>query len=46
MPRGDKIAIMNYMVPDIALPTQRAIAATLSCLDDKIELNNRINANL
>jgi type I restriction enzyme S subunit len=28
------------------LPTQRAIAATLSCLDDKIALNNRINANL
>jgi type I restriction enzyme S subunit len=28
------------------IPTQRAIAATLSCLDDKIELNNRINANL
>ena len=46
MPRGDKTAIMNYMVPDIPLPTQRAIAATLSCLDDKIELNNRINVNL
>jgi type I restriction enzyme S subunit len=28
------------------LPIQRSIAATLSCLDDKIELNNRINANL
>lgn len=28
------------------LPEQRAIAATLSCLDDKIELNNRINKNL
>jgi type I restriction enzyme S subunit len=28
------------------LPTQRAIAATLSCLDDKIELNNRVNTNL
>jgi type I restriction enzyme S subunit len=25
---------------------QKAIAATLSCLDDKIELNNRINKNL
>jgi type I restriction enzyme S subunit len=32
-----------YLPP---LPTQRAIAATLSCLDDKIALNNRINANL
>ncbi len=28
------------------LPTQRRIAAVLSALDDKIELNNRINANL
>lgn len=25
---------------------QQSIAATLSCLDDKIELNNRINRNL
>ena len=34
---------------EILLPSlseQRAIAATLSCLDDKIEINNRINANL
>jgi type I restriction enzyme S subunit len=35
---------MPILIPP--LPTQRAIAATLSCLDDKIELNNRINANL
>ena len=28
------------------LPEQRAIAATLSCLDAKIELNKKINANL
>ena len=28
------------------LPEQRAIAATLSCLDDKIELNNRMNKTL
>mgnify|MGYP000885568144 CR=1 FL=1 len=28
------------------LPEQKAIAATLSCLDDKIELNNRINKTL
>lgn len=27
-------------------PEQRAIAATLSCLNDKIELNNKINVNL
>ncbi|MDR2152538.1 MAG: restriction endonuclease subunit S [Helicobacteraceae bacterium] len=34
---------------EVALPSlveQRAIAAILSALDDKIELNNRINANL
>lgn len=33
----------------ILLPSteeQKAIAATLSCLDDKIELNNRMNKNL
>lgn len=29
-----------------SLPEQKAIAATLSCLDDKIELNNRINKAL
>jgi type I restriction enzyme S subunit len=28
------------------LPTQKAIAEILSCLDDKIELNNQINQNL
>lgn len=28
------------------LPEQKAIATTLSCLDDKIELNNRINKTL
>lgn len=28
------------------LSTQKAIAETLSCLDDKIKLNNRINKNL
>jgi type I restriction enzyme S subunit len=38
------ITSYSFLLPP--LPTQRAIAATLSCLDDKIELNNRINANL
>lgn len=46
MPRGDKIAIMNYPVNLPPLSVQRKIAAVLSSLDDKIELNNRINANL
>jgi type I restriction enzyme S subunit len=38
--------IKKLLVPLPPLPTQRAIAAILSCLDDKIELNNRINTNL
>lgn len=36
----------NYVFSLPPLPEQRAIAATLSCLDDKVELNTRINANL
>jgi type I restriction enzyme S subunit len=43
LPIKDLIKLSATIPP---LPTQRAIAATLSCLDDKIELNNRINANL
>lgn len=43
MPRGDKSALMNYIVPLIPLSEQKSIAATLSCLDDMIELNNRTN---
>jgi type I restriction enzyme S subunit len=46
MPRGDKQQIMMYPVELPPLSEQKAIAATLSCLDDKIELNNRINKNL
>jgi type I restriction enzyme S subunit len=46
MPRGDRTAIMRYPVPNISYEKQCAIAATLSCLDDKITLNSRINANL
>ncbi|MDR2733372.1 MAG: restriction endonuclease subunit S [Spirochaetota bacterium] len=41
MPRGDKSAIMRYEVPDLPLDVQKKIAATLSCLDDKIALNTR-----
>ncbi|SCM82364.1 Restriction modification system DNA specificity domain-containing protein [uncultured Sporomusa sp.] len=33
-------------IPVPALSEQKAIADTLSCLDDKIELNNRINKTL
>ena len=46
MPRGDKSAIMKYEVPVFERETQRKIAAILSALDDKIELNRRVNANL
>ncbi len=46
MPRGDKKQIMNF---EFALPNldeQKRIANILGALDDKIELNNRINKNL
>lgn len=46
MPRGDKTSIMNYPVKLPPLPIQQKIAAILSSLDDKIELNNKINTNL
>lgn len=46
MPRGDKKAIMDYTILLPSLPTQRKIASILSALDDKIELNNRMNKNL
>ncbi len=46
MPRGDKIAIMKYQVPKFDMVVQKKIAAVLSALDDKIELNNKINQNL
>ncbi|MCI5911480.1 MAG: restriction endonuclease subunit S [Oscillospiraceae bacterium] len=46
MPRGDKLSIMQYNVPDFDLTTQKQIASILSALDNKIELNNRINENL
>lgn len=38
--------LKNFTVTIPPLPEQKAIAATLSCLDDKIELNNRMNKNL
>ena len=36
----------NISVKLPPLPTQQKIAAILSSLDDKIELNNKINTNL
>jgi type I restriction enzyme S subunit len=45
----DTITKDTFANIEVSLPSineQQEIAATLSCLDDKIELNNRINANL
>ncbi len=41
-----KQMIENYIIKLPPLPTQQKIAAILSSLDDKIELNNKINTNL
>ena len=46
MPRGDKSAIMNYQFELPPLPTQKKIAHILSTLDDKIELNRKMNETL
>ncbi len=43
MPRGDKKAIMKYIVPDHSDKEQRQIASFLNPLQNKIALNNRIN---
>lgn len=40
----NNVANLELSLPP--LPEQHAIAGTLSCLDDKIELNNRINKTL
>ena len=39
-------SLRQFRVPVPPLPEQRAIAATLGALDDKIELNRRMNATL
>lgn len=46
MPRGDKVAIMNYEFFLPPMDIQKKIAGVLGALDDKIELNNKINDNL
>lgn len=46
MPRGDKVAIMNYEVPNYAYETQVKIANVLDGIDQKIKTNNKINQNL
>lgn len=46
MPRGDKSQILEFPIPDYSFMTQQSIAKVLSDLDDKIELNNKINKEL
>lgn len=46
MPRGDKVAIMNYEFELPPLEIQKKIAHILSTLDDKIELNRKMNQTL
>lgn len=46
MPRGDKSQIMEFKIPKFNLPTQKSIAHILSTLDQKIAINNQINAQL
>ena len=46
MPRGDKTAIKKYDIYDFDYRTQQKLTKTLRLLDDKIELNRQINANL
>ena len=46
MPRGDKEQILNFNIPNINYQNQKKIGELLFLLDKKIELNNRINAEL
>lgn len=46
MPRGDKNQIMKWDVDLPDIDEQRRIGLMLKSIDDKIELNNRINHNL
>lgn len=46
MPRGDKNQILEFEIPNLEFPIQQKIASVLSALDDKIELNNKTNAEL
>jgi type I restriction enzyme S subunit len=46
MPRGDKNQIMRFHIPDFEPHIQEKIGSILFAIDSKIELNNRINAEL
>ena len=43
MPRGDKDAIMNYLINVPLISEQKTIAKILSDLDEKIEVNRQMN---
>lgn len=46
MPRGDKISIMQYQIPQFDISIQKKISYILYSIDKKIKLNNKINNNL
>lgn len=46
MPRGDKVAIMKYEVPQFSNEEQEKIAGILMALDQKIVVNQKLNDNL
>ena len=46
MPRGDKVAIMQYGVPQFSYEVQEKIAGILDAIDNRIQLNIKINENL
>ncbi|MCT0078331.1 restriction endonuclease subunit S [Lactococcus lactis] len=46
MPRGDKNQIMEFQIPKFDYLTQKKIVSVLSVIDDKIELNHKINTEL
>lgn len=46
MPRGDKVAIMQYELPQFSYEDQERIAGILEAIDQKIQLNTVINENL
>lgn len=46
MPRGDKVAIMKYEIPDYTYEEQEKIAGIMEVLDRTIQLNTEINENL
>ena len=46
MPRGDKIALMEFDVPNFDITMQKKVVSILGNIDRKISLNSEINKNL